>query len=482
MFLNRVAMKHMVLFVFIVNILAFVVAVTSLRSVYIGDEFNDIPTDEFFLEKTLPTAFWLALVLQVSSILFLIILPEQRMWSTCILISCIFLAVSMRGILSFTMSKPYAYDVIKYYVPWMKVWLDEGVQLIPGPSIDTPLLYYYPNTHPLSFIIAYVFLRMDVPLDFFFIWSPLAIYAIEICLVYYISMELSCPGKKFGAMSAFLFASSTSSQFLTIWYSPQLVGSLFFLVSLLLCLKCSRVRKGNFRVVIAYAVTCATIFLLVITHHLSSAILILVLAGSFLATIFLKRYGRMQGTCRISAFWALYTCAVWYVYASIVYPYKIHDWIINLSLALLGMPQHAYQAVALNNFLWMPLIDQISFISFPILIHVFAAYELLKSAKGTSSNLPPVTIGTNGSLFGLLVLGLVIRGITYPFRIFEVMYIFNSPLAAKSLIELFLTGRSWKKNLVLVAVMTLVIFINTHWLFRIVQRTVPSWTSEYWLH
>lgn len=212
---------------------------------------------------------------------------------------------------------------------------------------------------------------------------------------------------------------------------------------------------------------------------MSTLYLIIALTGLVLMGKFLKRDGHAQRTLRISIFWPVYTFVVWLIYAGIAYPDKLYDWIRNIVLALSGNPLHAYQSVGFGNFLSMPITDQISFVCYPLLILGLVAYGLLKPTKNETNDLATTTLGLNSLLIGLLVVGLVTSGITYPIRMIELMCILSSPLAANSLIELLSSTK--KKRLIVAMAMIAIVCLNTHWLFRIIQRTVPSWISESWL-
>lgn len=480
---RRICVKSKVYWIFTIGILGFLIAFFSLNSVYIGENFSDIGLEEFFLESTVPITFWIGLILITISLLCLVNLLESKVVRLYFLFLCASLVLCMRGTLYFTVSKPFAYDVVNQYIPWMKVWLTEGILLAPSPSINTPLIYYYPNHHPLAFLVAYAFLRIGVPIDFFFKWATIALYVIDVYLVYLIAKEIDPSDAKLGGMSAFLFSVSSASTFFTIWYCPQLFGSAFFLLSILLIIRFSKMRKRNLHMFSTFALTLIAIFLLIVTHHISTLCLIITLAGVNFTEKFLAIFGHKQEEFRISKIWPLYTFAVWFAHASITYPHKLYDWVINVALALRGMAQHAYQSVGPINLLNMPTLDQASFICYPILIGGLTIYGIFGLSRKylTTKNIAIITFGLNSLLFSLFILGFVTRGLTYPIRIMEVILALSCPLAAKVFMQLFWKSTSRKTKLIIGVIMIMVVFFNTHWLFRIIQRTIPSWTSEYWL-
>ena len=134
----------------------FLLAMISTSRIHIGENYTEMPLHEYYLEEIMPWSYWLGLVLMIISSFLLILHLTDKITRLYFILSSILIMVTMRAILPLTMSRPYSADGY-FYVYWLKIWLTEGIQLVPGPSIATPLLWYYPHTHPIAFLVAYLF-------------------------------------------------------------------------------------------------------------------------------------------------------------------------------------------------------------------------------------------------------------------------------------------------------------------------------------
>ena len=452
-------------------VLGFVIAIASLKSVYMGENLSQLSAAQFFLENTVPVTYWIGLALLASSVLLLKPFRDDGRIPGYVLLCSILLMTCMRAILPLTVSRPFDIDVSDY-ISWMQAWLSEGIQLVPGRLIKTPLLYYYPNTNPVSFLFAYLFLKIGVPIDFFFKWAPFAIYAIDLCLVYFVSKEITGGSAELAALSTFLVASSSMAQLITLWYSPHLLGSALFLLSFWLFLRISEMKRRQTHLLIYCAAAFISIALLVLTHALTTLYFIVALSGLLLLVWVLKVFRRGGITARISVLWPMYTACVWYICASLLYRQKFADWVISLYRALAGYARPEFRAVTWMNFLGMgSIIDQLAFACYPILVLGLATYGLMQT-KGRKLADPVLvkTLGPVGALGALFVFGLAASGLTYPLRLIELITILCCPLAAKALAELLSSDRSRTVKLCVAVGILVVVLLSTHWMFRGIQR------------
>jgi hypothetical protein len=353
----------------------------------------------------------------------------------------------------------------------MEAWLRDGIQLTPAHMSKTALLYYYPNTHPVSFVLAYSFLKIGVPIDFFFKWAPFAIYAIDLSLIYLVSKEINGGYAKLAALSAFLAAPSSMAQVIILWYSPHLLGSALFLLCLYLFLRISEMRETRMRLLIYYAAISISTLLLVSTHALATLYFIAVAGGWFLLGWVLKVVRRGGTGARISGLWPMYTFVVWFIYANVLYRQRFEDWITGVYVALTGAPTYEFRAVTLTNFFGMGPIDMISFLIYPSLVSGLVIYGIMQTKGRKLAD--PVLVKTLASivLLGILfAFGLGARGLTYPLRIIELISLLCCPLAGKALGELLSSDRPKIVNLCVGIVILVVVLLSTHWMFRGVQR------------
>lgn len=455
----------------VLAVMGFVIAIASLKSVYMGENLSQLSAAQFFLENTVPVTYWIGLALLASSVLLLKPFRDDKRIPGYVLLCSILLMTCMRAILPLTVSKPFDIDV-NDYISWMQAWLSEGIQLVPGHLIKTPLLYYYPDTNPVPFLLAYFFLKIGVPIDFFFKWAPFAIYAIDLCLVYLVSKEITGGSAELAALSTFLAASSSMAQLITLWYSPHLLGSGLFLLSFLLFLRISESKGRQTHLPIYYAAGFISIALLVLTHSLTTLYFIAALSGLLLLVWVLKVFRRGGITARISVVWPMYTVCVWYVCASLLYREKFADWVISLYRALAGHARPEFRAVTWVNFLGMgSIVDQLAFASYPILVLGLATYGFMQT-KGRKLADPVLvkTLGPVGALGALFVFGLTASGLSYPLRLIELIMILCCPLAAKALAELLSSDRSTTVRLCVVVGILVVVLLSTHWMFRGIQR------------
>ena len=487
---------------------------------HVATDFTSLPLGEFFLEEIAPIWFWLGLALIVVSTF--LSLKSDRTSLVYLVLSSVFLIVAMRAVLPLIMSKPYSIDVFGYAY-WMKVWLKEGFQFTPGPSIPTALLSYYPNTHPVAFLIAYAFVRGGVSMNVFFAWAPSVIYAIDVVLVFFLARAIGFTHLE-AAVATFLMPAQISfGEVITQWYCPQLVGSATFLLSMYLIVKVSKstgapaenaslryknltlnrsTPKKGIRSIYLQILTMMSILLLIFTHHLSTLYFIIVLLGFFLTQRLLRRFRFPGSSLQVSPFWIVYTSALWAAIAYFVYPERLYYWIdaarTYLSQFLSGTARGVGDIHGVSTGYWLnlSLLDKISSSSYAITILVLCVVQVVIVSKinGKDSNSPSILKRLGGSLLNnelnstilglisglavFLVLGLLLGGFGYPLRVLSFLMIFLSMTAAQPLTRAFEGSQSKRMKLLVVAIMILLVLLSAHWIFRTFQRNVPAWKEQ----
>lgn len=509
--------KHLPL---LLSLIGLMLVVVPLSQVHVATDFTNLPLDEFFFEEIAPIWFWFGLALIVVSTFLSI--KSGRVSLVYLVLSCVLLMIAMRVVLPLIMSKPYSIDVFDYAY-WMKVWLKEGFQFTPGPSIPTSLLSYYPHTHPVAFLIAYTFVRGGVPMNVFFTWAPSVIYAIDVVLVFFLARAIGFTQLE-AAVATFLMPAQISfGEVITQWYCPQLVGSATFLLSMYLIVKVSRSartsdqnasmrnknptlnmstpKKGTRRIPLQI-LTMMSILLLIFTHHLSTLYFITVLLGFFLAQRLLRRFRFPGSSLQVSPFWIVYTSTLWAAIAYFIYPERLHYWIDTaityLSQFLTGTARGVgdIHGVSTGNWLNLPLLDKISSSSYSIAILVLCVVQVVVLSKinGKDSNFRNIQKRLGGSVLnnelnstilelisGLVVFfvfGLLLGGFGYPLRLLSFIMIFLSMTAAQPLTRAFDGLQSKRMKLLIVAIMILLVILSTHWIFRTFQRNIPAWEKQ----
>jgi hypothetical protein len=410
------------------------------------------------------------------------------------------------------MSRPYSADGY-FYVYWLKIWLTEGIQLVPGPSIATPLLWYYPHTHPIAFLVAYLFTKSGISLSMFLAWAPSVLYAINIFLIYQLVKVIGF-NERIAAVTTLLFATTSFAEVLTLWFSPQLMGSTFLLLSIYLTLKLVMDEKKDSKL---YALTVASIVILVLTHHLSTLYFVVVLLGFYLA---FKLYSLLSPHYEISTtrVWRilqslrpnrhlvvqamLSTYIFWGVYALFIYPQRLFYWIdiVVTQIQVVISGTQAYppdvRGPSIMALLNLPIIDKLSIIAYPTSIIALAAVRIrslmkenqkLKSMRQnkliaflkTSMTQYPLIIGVITSLSFVLFIELLFSGLGHPVRILSIIIeMFCSIIAAENLLTFFESSSSRKWKFLIVVGMIIIVILSTHWLFRGFQRNVPAWMRK----
>ncbi len=444
---------------FLGSVGGFLTTLISLRAISIGREFRNITAVDFFVGGTLPIGYWIGLCIIVVTQILSFRLKRIRAFTN--IVSSWFLMISMRIVLSIIMSAPFNVDVLYNYAPWIHLWLVGGVQMAPGT---------YPYGWPVSFLVGYAITKLGIPVEMFFMWGQIFIYAVELSTMYYLSQEIGV-GKRAGLMAVFLLAIDSSIYSYNLNYSPQLIGEMLLLLALYLCIRASRKPQSRRGLVLAAAYTS----ILTLTHHLSSLYLIFALSGLYLA-------GRFTRNCvRLPSFLVSYAVLFWYVSSMFLYPEKMERWGTALAevlrRSLVEFPPE-FTSVDISSFANLIAIDKLLFLTYPSLILALVVGAVLAPSRGKGKwyfhidNSVTIIVGVNGVLMAVLLVGLTFQGLLYPFRMMGLVLILCIPIAAKFLLQL---ASSLKGQIVFGVVASLSVLLGTASIYRLVQRTVPLW-------
>jgi hypothetical protein len=465
--------------VIVMGIIGFLISVISLTSMHIGNNFADIPPGEFFFFETIPFAYWIGIGLLVLSILYVGCLKEQAIrWG--VLLSGL-LTTSMRIVLNMSLTNFLYYDALVDYAPQITSWLHQGISFIPGT---------YAHDWPLSFIVAYIFTKAGVPVNIFLEWAAIPIYFIEVYLVYLIASVIL--NKKDVSLAVLLFgliSLSSEGGLLTLFYNPQIVGGVFFLLSLYLTLKLATKKVTNWKTL---SILCVSVFLMILSHHLTVIYFILTLLGIVLLSR-IKKSRFLDLDFRIFSFLTIFTSVTWIAYSFIVYQARASDWINSLLSIILAGRQYpdTFNSLGLQSFLKLPLLDSISFVIVPVFIGSLFIINIVKTWRNSSNGLGRsrifswlfcdkaafLTVGMILPLMFICIFGLVFNGLLYPIRIMAVVLFLLCPLGGETLTDL-LSSKSKRKRILIILLVIIVTFLGVFWTYRIVQRTVPSLISR----
>lgn len=462
-------------FVVVLGTIGFLISVVSLTFMHIGNDFTDIPQGEFFFFQAIPFAYWIGICLLVLSILYAGYLKEQAAkWN--VLLSG-FLITSMRIVLNITLTSFVYYDALVDYVPQITSWLHQGISFIPGT---------YAHDWPLSFLIAYLFTKAGVPVNLFFEWAAIPIYFIEVYLVYLIATVIL--NKKDVSLAVLLFgliSLQSEGGLLTLFYNPQIVGGTFFLLSLYLTLKLATKKATGWK---TWSALCVSVFLMILSHHLTVIYFILTLLGVALLSR-IKKSRLLDLDFKIFPFLTIFTSVTWIVYSFLVYQARVSEWINALISIILAGQQYpnTYNSLGLPAFLKLPLLDLISFTIVPIFIACLFLIDIVKIRRNSLNGLNKartiswlfydkatfLAVGMILPLAVVCIFGLAFNGLLYPIRIIAVVLFTLCPLGSIALTDL-LSSKSKKIRILIILLVIIVTFLSIFWTYRIVQRTVPS--------
>lgn len=454
---------HHPIFMLSIVTFAFILAFASVFPIKI----QQMGSGEFFVESIIPLPYWIGVALIEGTTFLMIRYLEDKRFRVLFIFSSILLMVSIRMVFPtvFTSVPAYEPDAANY-MNVVSSWVTSGLNF--GVAGN------YQHDYPMSFLIAFVFAKLGVSVDTFFRVAPFFIYTIELIALYLIVGEIIPEDKRYGAVAAFLFSFSSLGYWVTVHYSPDLVGSLFYFASLYLSIRFAKNGEWTVR---AVSPLLLSILVLILSHHLSTLFFIVTMFGLAFSTWFLKA-PKIKGKPISFLLVGVYTYTLWFVYGTFVYPSFFNVYVYFSGFG--SVSSLAQQA---------PLLDNMAFVVYPIFILILSAlafFELLKVRSlgdvfRLRSKLRQAS-GENTKLSLLYSLGFVFVGLlflagfaipaTFPLRVLEVLFIGLSPLSSLTLTKIGCANPSKKKMVLMLVLVLFVTLVDIHRYYSQIQRRV----------
>jgi len=427
---------------------------------------------DFYVETVLPLPFWVGISIIVCvAFLTIKLVADKRS-------SLIFLLITILLIIAFRVAFPIMFTTIPAYEPdsvhYLNVvnsWVKSGVDFANAGN--------YEHDYPLAFLIAFIVIKLGVPIDTFFRAVPFMIYAIDLILIFFIISEITPfkENRKIGAVSVFFFSISSLGYWVSVHYCPDLVGSMLFLFSLFLCIRFAKRGDWNLKIILPVL---SSIILLILSHHLTTLYFILTLLGLALSTWFFNP-PQIKGKAIAFFVMGIFTYTFWFAYGSLMYPefFNVYAYFSGF-----GSPtQLAQQAGLFNN---------ITFVIYPALIIGLFAIELLRIMQFKTlseiiklrTKIREVRIRESEnivlvfSIGFILILGLFFVGfavpVAFPTRVLEVLLVGLYPLSAITFLKVQETNNPKRKwfLIILLIIILIVVLTGLHRYYTQIQRRV----------
>jgi len=444
----------------------------SLLFLLIHPSIFEIGAGEFWIEETLPLVYWIGMIVVTTSIFLMMRFLGNASYSFLLVLSSAILMIGIRMVFPIISASPILYEPDAYnYITVVDSWLKSGVDF--GKAGN------YQHDYPLAYLLAFFFTKLGVPIDVFFRFAPLFVYAIDIVIMYFIYNEVSFENKKVSSAAVFLFSLSSLGYWVSVQYCPDLIGTVFYLLSLYLCVKF--VRKHTWEIT-AIIPVCISIFLLILSHHLSTLYLTLTLLGLSLSTGMNKSPGVKEKWIKFLVL-GIFTYTLWFAYGTLMYPSFFN---IYVYFQFSGSPISLAKSAT--------LLDNITFAIYPAFILVLFAYSFAKEFKIRKWSLTSFfeglkNIGLNMEGSGILpiysfgyifvavffVIGFMLP-LTFPLRVLEVLLIGMYPLSSQTLLKIYSANPSRKRKLqiIIYCVLIFVMLTSIHRYYRQIQGRVTG--------
>lgn len=457
-----------ILMFFVVGIIAFTLAYVSLTGVKI----STMGSGEFFIENITPLGYWIGImVLMTIATIAGNHFSKKRSFLILFIILSALLLVSVRMVFSEIFTDPIAYepDVAMYeniVRSWTTTRIDFGTQ------------GNYQHDFPLSFLIAYVFVKLGVPLDVFFKWAPVFICIVDFFLVYLILNKIDPQNKTCVATAVFIFAFSSMSYWIPVHYCPESMGALFYLLSLYLTISFAKKGTWSFRTT---APVFLSIFFLILSHHLNTLYFVFTLMGFAVSIRFFSKdsYGVFRGKEIVPFIAAVFTYSLWFIYGNSVYPSFFNF-----------QKYFSFQGSISGDVATSTIFDQITSFIYPLFVSSLFLYAVVKSMeirkpsdilsifaklKDAQNKLGSFLVYSCGFFFivTLFAIGIVVSAVE-PFRLLEITLMGMLPVSSQGLISLR-GNPSRKKEILLLFVLNLILITSVHRYYRRIQRRVINW-------
>jgi hypothetical protein len=423
---------------------------------------------EFFFEKLVPLSYWIGVIVVFSATFLMIRYLEDKSFRVLFIFGSILLMTAFRMVFPSTFTTVTGYEPdASNYINIVSSWATSGLNF--GVAGN------YQHDFPLSFLIAFAFVKFGVPVETFFRFTPLFIYAIDIILVYALVTEVT-DNPVYGAVGGFLLSFSSLSYWITVHYCPDLVGSLLYLISLILVYRF--VKKGVLTVQSIMPVL-VTIFMLILSHQLSTLYFIVTMFGLSLSTWFLK--SPLKGKEKWFLLLGIYTYTSWFAYGTLVYPSFFNIYVYF----------HGFTASPQTLSVRAGVLDNVTFVIYPMLMfglfligilqlisHIRSYINILKwpmrlQELRTKIKLPEAFVFSSGFVFvaALFIVGFGIPAV-FPLRVLEVFLIGTLPFSSKTLAKLASANPSRKKTFLVLILMVVIVVLSIHRYYSQIQRRV----------
>jgi hypothetical protein len=471
-FFNKVkGLLHNPYFLFLIVTIAFFIAILSLVPIQI----SEVGSSEAFVLEVIPIIYWAAICVMVCTILLAVPFIGEKKVDLLFILSAIMLLICFRMVfpIIFTSVPSYEPDTTNY-MNTVNNWVHSG--------IDFGVQGQYEHNYPLSFIIAYVFVKLGASIDTFYRIAPFVIYVLNMLFLYLLLREVTGEDKRgriISSFSLFLFSFSSVAYWVTLHWCPDLFGSLMFMVSFYLTIRFAKSNEQTFKQVLPVLLC---IFLLILSHHLSTLYFIVTLAGFALSCWYFKPKLFKNGQL-IFFLLAIFTYTIWFIYGTLVYPS-----FFNVYVYFSGFTSTGQQVATAGWF------NTISFAIYPVFILIFsfiAIFNILniKQPLTVIKKIFPKNIATFSNIrqkmnyvkinyysnpflmfmvgfIAVLLLFVVGLGVPVLFgsRIIEVLFIGLYPLASQPLLDKLTNAQSSRK--VKVAIFVLLLFVVLSGIYR----------------
>jgi hypothetical protein len=453
--------------VLILSLIGFLVSVYTATSVQI----LEMGEDQFFLLQIMPLGYWAGIVLIILALLMGFLFFRNKLSPAIVLICCLLLGISMRITFPGPFPDPVSFSSDNaFYMGIINPWLTTG--------IDFGVEGKYQHDFPLAFLISYFVVKLGVPIDVFFRWAPTIVFAINYIIIYSIFSKLFHPEKTiYVGFALFLSTSSTLKFFMPANYCPNLIGSIFFLLSLYLSL--SFYKLGwSIRAIVPAIIS---IILLILSHHLSIVYFVVLMMGIALVAKFFQGNKAKGAELRLF-FIAIFSYTFWWAYGHFVYPSFFNNYVLGSS------PQGTITRVSM-----ITGFDLFALVTQPILIFTLFIIGIVQylnlSSISTSKNflkLMPIYIlgfnriklekGNDVLLFSigsftigmLLAMSFVLTNL-YSDRVLDVFLLGLYPISSMTLLNLS-KGKSRKVKLLVTCILVLLFILSIYRYFRENQR------------
>ncbi len=451
------------IFLVLVVVSAFVVATLPLSAI----KLSTMGTGQFFFETITPFPYWIGIFAILAVIFYIIPYLNEDKYIPIFVFASIALITLIRAVF------PLIFTNLIIYEPDASNYVSVVSMLIQNPDFGHS--GNYQHDYPLSFFIGFIFGKLGVPIEAFFRFAPLFIYAINLILFYFI-VNLVTSKPKIAAFSVFLFTISPLNYWFAVHFCPDLVGSLFYLISLYLVIRLVKTEAVKISTVMPVLVS---VFLLILAHHLSTLYFIVTIFGlAFVAWYFKTPYSKKALLFLIVG---IYTYTLWFTYGTLMYPefFNVYSYFGGGGGSAIAL---SMQANLFENF---------TFVIYPLFILTlvvlyFKRYVGFRRILGIlrrprrliHPNMFKMELDSSLQysigfcLVIVLFFGAFVIPNIFPPRVLEVIMIGLCPLAATYFSTLALETPSKKKRILLFVIVLIIIILSSHRYYSQIQGRV----------